>query len=467
MGINKTPEETDSTTVLHVSSPGETSLRLESTGVNDANLRFCSDGVRRFAMYYDASNDSLRIFDNVQGSTRFRINQDGSIIVASTIEGRDIAVDGTKLDGIAPSANNYSLPKATTTIRGGVELGSDTVQTVAANGVSATAGKTYAVQLNSADQMVVNVPWSDSTNPGTVTSIATGVGIAGGTITSSGTISLDFAELTDMTADISGSTQFILQNGTTESRKAASEIKLSALNNDSGWTNTAAPAITSNGSTPALASGITATEVRDLIVAPAKTGTGASGTWAIGITGTAGNSTTSQVSADSAGNRALVLCTADGTSRNETLYKDAGTTAYYNTSNDTLVVPTISAATINSSGNITAYSSDSRLKLNQMPIDGALNKVMSIGGYTFDWDIDKCSSLDFKPANIHEHGVIAQEIETVVPDAVCDAPFDRDLDGNSISGDFYKTVRYDRLVPLLIEAIKELKAEVDTLKAAK
>lgn len=47
---------------------------------------------------------------------------------------------------------------------------------------------------------------------------------------------LDFSELTDMIADISGSTEFILQNGSTESRKAASEIKLSAFNNDKGWT---------------------------------------------------------------------------------------------------------------------------------------------------------------------------------------------------------------------------------------
>jgi hypothetical protein len=172
------------------------------------------------------------------------------------------------------------------------------------------------------------------------------------------------------------------------------------------------------------------------------------------------------VVADAAGNRALVLTVADGnTDTTATLYKDSGTSAYFNTSNNTLVVPTLSAtSSITSAGNITAYSSDSRLKLNQTPIDGALNKVMSIGGYTFDWDMDKCDSLDFKPANVHEHGVIAQEIETVVPDAVCDAPFDRDIDGNSISGDEYKTVRYERLVPLLIEAIKEQQAQIDELK---
>jgi hypothetical protein len=77
---------------------------------------------------------------------------------------------------------------------------------------------------------------------------------------------------------------------------------------------------------------------------PTYTGSGASGTWGISITGTANTSTKSQVTADSAGNRALVLCTADGTSRAETLYKDAGTSLYFNTSNNTLVAPTFSGS---------------------------------------------------------------------------------------------------------------------------
>jgi Rieske Fe-S protein len=86
------------------------------------------------------------------------------------------SADKTKLDGIDNSANNYSLPKATATIRGGVELGSDTVQTVAPNALSATASRSYAVQLNSADQMVVNVPWVDTnTTYGKATSTALGL----------------------------------------------------------------------------------------------------------------------------------------------------------------------------------------------------------------------------------------------------------------------------------------------------
>ena len=67
-----------------------------------------------------------------------------------------------KLAGIEAGANNYVLPQTTTTTLGGVKVFSDTVQSVAANAVSSTAGRTYGVQKNSSGQLVVNVPWVDT-----------------------------------------------------------------------------------------------------------------------------------------------------------------------------------------------------------------------------------------------------------------------------------------------------------------
>ena len=58
--------------------------------------------------------------------------------------------------------NDYALPLMTATTRGGAEVLSDITQTVAANGVSAQAGRTYGLQLNAAEQLVVNVPWTDT-----------------------------------------------------------------------------------------------------------------------------------------------------------------------------------------------------------------------------------------------------------------------------------------------------------------
>ena len=62
----------------------------------------------------------------------------------------------------------YTLPAATDTVLGGIELGSATTQSVAANSVTATAGRTYALQVNADGQGVINVPWTDtsSTSPG-------------------------------------------------------------------------------------------------------------------------------------------------------------------------------------------------------------------------------------------------------------------------------------------------------------
>lgn len=105
-------------------------------------------------------------------------------------------------------------------------------------------------------------------------------------------------------------------------------------------------------------------------------------------------------------------------------------------------------------GNVTAYASDARLKENVTTITNALNKVNQLRGVEFDWREDS-REVGFYPTLKHETGVIAQEVQAVIPDAVVPAPFDND----------YLTVHKDKIVPLLIEAIKELKAEVDSLKA--
>jgi hypothetical protein len=110
---------------------------------------------------------------------------------------------------------------------------------------------------------------------------------------------------------------------------------------------------------------------------------------------------------------------------------------------------------------ITAYSSDERLKTNFKKIENPLEKIKKIKGYEFDWDVEKCLELGFEPSNVHEHGVKAQEIEKIVPDAVRIAPFDDDGNRKSKSGKNYLTVNYERLIPLLIEAIKEQQIIID------
>lgn len=55
------------------------------------------------------------------------------------------------------------VPDASSTVKGVVKLGSDTVQNIAAQTPSSAVGRTYPVQMNAAGQMVVNIPWVDGT----------------------------------------------------------------------------------------------------------------------------------------------------------------------------------------------------------------------------------------------------------------------------------------------------------------
>jgi hypothetical protein len=100
-------------------------------------------------------------------------------------------------------------------------------------------------------------------------------------------------------------------------------------------------------------------------------------------------------------------------------------------------------------GDITAFdTSDQRLKDNITPIPNALDKVISISGNTFDWN--EKSEKDGSDV-----GVIAQEILEVLPEAV------------TTRDNGYLAVRYEKIIPLLIEAIKELKVEINELKGVK
>jgi len=115
---------------------------------------------------------------------------------------------------------------------------------------------------------------------------------------------------------------------------------------------------------------------------------------------------------------------------------------------------------------VIAYASDKRLKENILNIPNALQKVLQLNGVTFDWK-QQVKDLGFEPSSWHECGVLAQDVEAVLPEAVEIAPFDYDWkakDGSkSKSGQKYLTVKYEKLVPLLIEAIKEQQSQIDQL----
>ena len=126
---------------------------------------------------------------------------------------------------------------------------------------------------------------------------------------------------------------------------------------------------------------------------------------------------------------------------------------------------TFTGGSLNATGEITAYSSDLRLKKNIKLIDNALDKVSMLRGVIFDWN-DLTSDLGFNPKYKRDVGVIAQEVQAVLPEAIRPAPFDRHPENSDLSktGENYLTVQYEKLTALLIEAVKDLNKKVETLE---
>jgi hypothetical protein len=120
--------------------------------------------------------------------------------------------------------------------------------------------------------------------------------------------------------------------------------------------------------------------------------------------------------------------------------------------------------TLRATGDIFAYYSDIRLKDNIRVIDNAGDKLYSLNGvkYTQNKLAEDYGYTDYRD----RVGVVAQEVLDVLPEIVHQAPFDIDEKGNSKTGENYLTVDYARLVPLIVETIKEQQREIEFLREA-
>lgn len=158
-----------------------------------------------------------------------------------------------------------------------------------------------------------------------------------------------------------------------------------------------------------------------------------------------------------------VAATITGTANQVTVTNGAGTITLatpqsINTSSDvqfnSLGVGTAGSATageIRATNNITAYYSDDRLKTRIGIIEEALDKIKQLNGFYYTAS-ELAESLGYTKKR--EVGLSAQEVQKVLPEVVTTAPID----------DKYLTIWYEKVIPLLVEGIKELAVEVDYLK---
>jgi hypothetical protein len=111
------------------------------------------------------------------------------------------------------------------------------------------------------------------------------------------------------------------------------------------------------------------------------------------------------------------------------------------------------------SGDVVANASDGRLKTNIKNIDLPLEKISKINGVYFNWNELAKEVMD-KDVTKRQVGFIAQEIQKVIPEIVKTTAVEVDTK----TGEKYLTIQYEKIVPLLVEAIKQLKIELDELK---
>ena len=532
----------------------------------------------------ELTGNAFEVQDAANANNFVRLAKNGNITLSGTVDGRDVAADGTKLDGIANNANNYSLPLAANGTRGGVQIG------------YAENGKNYPVELSS-EKMFVNVPWTDNnttysagdglTLSGTTFSV-TGGEIPGSTdlntyrtsgiypqnanadatsgsnypIAQAGilqvinddygnglhttqlysqynstnlwhrtyyngtwqswrnlaqdtntdtntTYSLSAVDATPTADDAtirltaggsgSGSEDVVLAGNSNIEFRVVSAGTIDALIKNDAIGNAKLANMAANTIKGAVSAGdpvdLTAAQVRTIIGdATASTAglvsTGAQ-TWAgtksfaddllpdTDNTGAIGNGTFTwasgrftdfQVDATLFVRGAIDLADGDvlrfGTS-DDYIFNYNGTTneltIHANTSGDLFITDAadvkefffdISAGDFHADGDVIAFStsiaSDINLKQNIQVVDGALQKVQKLRGVTFDWiDEEKGSSA----------GVIAQEVEAVLPEAVSD------IERMGNENDVYKSVNYNAIHALLIEAIKEQQEQIEALKA--
>jgi hypothetical protein len=112
------------------------------------------------------------------------------------------------------------------------------------------------------------------------------------------------------------------------------------------------------------------------------------------------------------------------------------------------ILPSATVGRIDASNDVVAFStSDARFKTNIFPISSSLEKIKQISGVEFDWIPDVKHGYEG-----HDVGVIAQELEKVLPEVV------------TTRDNGYLAVKYEKIVPLLIEAIKEQQKQIDELR---
>jgi len=185
----------------------------------------------------------------------------------------------------------------------------------------------------------------------------------------------------------------------------------------------------------------------------------------LAIKGSSSGSVKFQAAA-AAGSVTYTLPSADGSSNQALVTNGSGTLSWATIAESTAVNKQVNSLGVGTAGSgtageiratnaITAYYSDDNLKTRLGNIENALDKIDQLAGFYYEAN-DVAVSLGYERKR--EVGLSAQSTQKVLPEVVVPAPIDPEK---------YLTIHYDRVIPLLVEGIKELRKEINSLKGNK
>lgn len=398
------------------------------------------------------------------GVTSFN-TRTGAVSLSST--------DVTTALGYTPVTNARTL-----TINGvAYDLSADRSWSIAA-GVTSFNTRTGAITLTSSDVTTAlgYTPYN-STNPngytsntGTVTSVAIGTGttgtdinISGSPITTSGTITINIPTASSTARGLLSSTDWSTFNGKQAALNGTGFVKISGTtisydnstyyltSNPSGYTSNTGTvtSVSGTGTVSGLTLSGTVTTSGNLTLGGSLSLT--SGQITTGLGYTPYNSTNPSGYITGLSFDGLSSKTG-GTGTYQTsgdfrapIFYDSNNTAYYFYGSST-------GDSIRVAGDVVAYYSDARLKDIKENIPNALEKLMTLDGFYYEPN-EIAQSFGYEKKL--QVGLSAQQVEAILPEIIKDAPI----------GNGYKTVDYSKLVPLLVEAIKEQQSQIEELKA--
>lgn len=406
---------TDTTNADNITSGTLNNARTTATASNGASTIIARDTNGSFAA-------NLGSFVSVSGNGSAVTSLNASAIASGTVPTARLA-SGT--------ANNTTFLRGDSTWAA-LSAPNNGTLTMNVSGVGLTGSASFTADQAGASTFTVASNATDANGGSTIVARDASGNFAGATITAT-TFSGSGASLTNIP---NSATTAASANG------ASTIVARDASGNFSAGTITAALNGNANTATSATSAttATTATQVANALTAG--TGLTSGGTF---------NGSAARTFEVSYGTTAGTACQG-----NDARLSDARQATNTNTQLASLGVGTAASGTageIRATNNITAFFSDERLKTKTGNIENALDKVCQIETMLYHAN-ETAVALGYD-ASIQEVGVTAQSVQKVQPEIVVPAPID----------DRYLTVRYEKLVPLLIEAIKELKAQVAELKA--